>query len=212
MWLSHQFRVAHGKEAPITHVSPFQNFPLRRHSAPVKKSQFAYRGASHRLWTSQFDPSGMRRWRTIEFSADDLRQGCRRTRGFTYNDLLATCALEVFSRWNRLHCDGRRQKLGLWLPVNIRQQSAVGFGNGTGRIRLYNSICRSTPTFRQVPRDSPANLLVQPAWRMGCSARTPFNLCHFGRLLASPQLSQAPWVDMATGVFSHADSWTGRKQ
>jgi NRPS condensation-like uncharacterized protein len=136
MWLSHQFRVAEGKEHP-SDILPFQSLALRNHSSPVKKSRFAYRGPSHRLWTRHAQPSRARRWLTIDVAAGDLREGCRKTRGFTYNDLLATCALEVFNRWNRLHCNGRRQKIGLWLPVDVRQHSSVGFGNGTSRIRLY---------------------------------------------------------------------------
>ena len=137
MWVSHQLRVAHEKIAPVAEVSPFQNLHLRSHPSPVKKSRYAYRGPSNPLWTRRAKPSRARRWRTIEFAAGELREGCRRAGGFTYNDLLATCALQVFTRWNSLHCNGRQQKVGLWLPVNIRQQSAVGFGNGTSRIRLY---------------------------------------------------------------------------
>src|SRR5438132_4815524 len=137
MWLGHQLRVAYGKEASVAEVSPFQDLPLRSHSSPARRSRFAYRGPSHRLWTRRAQPTRARRWRTIEVAASELREGCRRTRGFTYNDFLATCALEVFSRWNRLHCSGHRQNVGLWLPINIRQQSSEGFGNGTSRIRLY---------------------------------------------------------------------------
>ena len=210
MWLGHQLRVAYGKEAPVTVATPFQDLPLRSHPAPVRKSRFAYRGPSHRLWTSQVEPSGIRRWLTIKFSASDLRQGCRRARGFTYNDLLATCALEVFSRWNRRHCGDRRLKLGLWLPVNIRQQSAVGFGNGTGRVRLYNryadraSLADKCREIRRqlswsnqhgewaVPAQPPFKSL--PIWAMARLLR-----CYLNR----------PWVDMATGVFSHAERWTG---
>ena len=46
----------------------------------------------------------------LKSPAAELREGCRRAGGFTYNDLLATCALQVFTRWNRLHCNGRSQK------------------------------------------------------------------------------------------------------
>ena len=210
MWLGHQLRVAYGKEASVAEVSPFQDLPLRSHSSPVKRSRFAYRGPSHRLWTRRAPPSRARRWRTIEVAASELREGCRRTRGFTYNDLLATCALEVFSRWNRLHCNGRTQKVGLWLPVNIRQQSSEGFGNGTSRIRLYaryggdaSLVDKCREIRRQVswsnrhgewavPQEPPLSYL--PQW-----AFTPFLRCYLNR----------PGADMATGVFSHAERWTG---
>ena len=210
MWLSHQLRVAHQKEAPVAEVSPFQNLPLRSHSSSVKRSRFAYRGPSHPLWTRRAQPSRARRWRTIEVAAADLREGCRRTHGFTYNDLLATCALEVFSRWNRLHRNGRRHKIGLWLPVNIRQQSSAGFGNGTSRIRLYarssdraSLVDKCREIRRQVfwsnrhgewavPQKPPLTSL--PRW-----AITPLIRCYLNR----------PGVDMATGVFSHAETRSG---
>jgi hypothetical protein len=210
MWLSHQLRVAHEKEAPVTEVSPFQNLLLRSHSSAVKRSRFAYRGPSDNLWSSRAQPSRARSWRTIEVAAADLREGCRRTGGFTYNDLLATCALEVFTSWNRLHCKGRRHKIGLWLPVNIRQQSSAGFGNGTSRIRLYarygeraSLVDKCRETRRQiswsnrhgewaVPQEPPLTRL--PRW-----AATSLLRCYLNR----------PGVDMATGVFSHAERWIG---
>lgn len=210
MWLSHQLRVAFEKEAPVAEVSPFQGLELRSHSSPVKKSRFAYRGPSDRLWTRAVQPTRARCWHTTEIAAADLREGCRKTRGFTYNDLLATCALEVFSGWNRLHGNGRKQKVGLWLPVNIRQESSAGFGNGTSRVRLYArygkhaSLVEKCREIRRqlswsnrhgewaVPHDPPLDFL--PPW-----AVTPLLRCYLNR----------PGIDMATGVFSHAEKWTG---
>jgi len=49
---------------------------------------------SSALWTRHAKPSRARRWRTIEVAAGELREGCQRAEGFTYNDLLATCALQ----------------------------------------------------------------------------------------------------------------------
>jgi hypothetical protein len=209
MWLSHQLRVAHEKESPVTEVSPFQNLPLRSHSSPVKKSRFAYCGPSNLLWTRHAKPSRARRWRTIEVAAGELREGCRRASGFTYNDLLATCALQVFTRWNRLHCNGHRQRVGLWLPVNIRQQSLSGFGNGTSRIRLYARYddCASLLSkCREIRR--------QVFWsnRHGeWAIPTEFPLAYLPPWAISPLLRgylRRPGIDMATGVFSHSELGT----
>ncbi|HWN11169.1 MAG TPA: hypothetical protein VNO50_18165 [Pyrinomonadaceae bacterium] len=208
MWLSHQLRVARNKESAVPEVLPFQDLQLRSHSSAVKKSRFAYRRPSDRLWTRTTEPTRTRRWFTIELPAAELREGCR-TRGFTYNDLLTTCALEVFRRWNRLHSGGRRQNIGLWLPVNIRQHSAAGFGNGTSRIRLYArynegaTLAEKCKVIRRqifwsnrhgewaVPQTIP--LASLPRW-----AVTPLLRCYLNR----------PGVDMASGVFSHAERWT----
>jgi hypothetical protein len=208
MWLGHQLRVARGKEAAVPEALPFQGLPLRSHSSSVRRSRFAYRGPSDRLWTRSNQPARTRRWITIEVPAAELREGCR-TRGFTYNDLLATCALTVFSRWNLLHCNGRRHKIGLWLPVNIRQHSATGFGNGSSRIRLYarhSAGATFVETCREIHRQifwsnrhgewavpQAAPLASWPPWVV-----TPLLRCYLNR----------PGVDMASAVFSHVEKWT----
>ena len=209
MWLGHQLQVAYGHERAVTEASPFQDLSLRTLPSPVKKSRFAYDGPSDRLWTSCASRSGARRWLTIKIAATDLRERCRRRGGFTYNDLLATCTLEILSRWNRMHGVDRGQKIGLWLPVNIRQRSSVGFGNGTSRIRLYARYAGATSLVdkcREIRRQvswsnrhgewvvPPVNALARlPRW-----AIRPFLRCYLNR----------PSVDMATGVFSHAERWT----
>jgi hypothetical protein len=210
MWLKHQLGVAYGHETPAIQVSRCEALSLRTTPSPAKRSQFAFRGPSDRLWTSNARPSGARRWLTIGVAATDLRTACRRTGGFTYNDLLATCALEVFTQWNRARGDMRKLKIGLWLPVNVRQQSSVGFGNGSSRIRLYaryadkaSLVDKCREVRRQVswsgqhgewfvPQDNPLESL--PLW-----AITPLLRCYLNR----------PGLDMATGVFSHAEGWGG---
>jgi hypothetical protein len=118
--------------------------------------------------------------------------------------------MEVFSSWNRLHCGDRRAKVGLWLPVNIRRQSAVGFGNGTGRVRLYNRY-----TERASLADKCREIRAQLSWSLqhgewAVPAKPPFKSLPLRAM--APLLRcylKRPWVDMATGVFSHAERWTG---
>ena len=206
MWVSHQLRVAQEKVAAVTQVAPYQHLLLKSHPSPVKKSRFAYRGPSEPLWTRRAKPTRARRWHTIQVAADELREGCRRTGGFTYNDLLATCALEVLRKWNVLHCEGGRQRVGLWFPINIRQRSEVGFGNGTSRVRLYpryddrtSLVSKCQEIHRQIfwsnrhgewaiPTRIP--LASLPPWATSALLRTYL---------------KRPGVDMATGVFSHVE-------
>ncbi|HLL74245.1 MAG TPA: hypothetical protein VK421_03195 [Pyrinomonadaceae bacterium] len=210
MWLGHQLRVAYGEQPPAAEASPFETLPLRTHPSPVRRSRFAHDGPSDRLWSPGTRPSRTRRWLTIGIAAAELRAGCRRVSGFTYNDLLAACALELFLRWNREHGAGRGQKVGLWLPVNIRRRPSAGFGNGTSRVRLYPRYAGAAPLAdkcrevrRQlswclehgewaVPERSPLTSL--PSW-----AARPLLRAYAGR----------PGVDMATAVFSHAERWAG---
>jgi hypothetical protein len=210
LWLGHQLRVATGRESFVAEAATFQPLALRSHSSPVKKSQFAYRGPSHPLACSRSAPSRTRRWLTITVAAARLQERCRQTGGFTYNDLLATCALEVFIRWNRTHNAGHKHKVGLWLPVNIRQQSSSGFGNGTSRIRIYARFADHASLIekcREVRR--------QVAWSLRHGEwSVPQNhpLTRLPVRVINPLLRSylnRPRVDMATALFSHAERWGG---
>ena len=206
LWLGHQLNVAYGVEAAETERAPFVDLRLRRLATSVRRSEFAFDGASARLWTSNSERSGKRRWLTIAFPASELQRACRRVGGFTYNDLLATCTLEVLCQWNSTH-DGNRQ-IGLWMPMNIRREASVGFGNGTSRIRLYarykedaSLVEKCREVRRQVSWSTEHGEWVVPdmPWFM----RVP-------RAITRPLLRRylnLSSVDMCTGVFSHAGSW-----
>lgn len=210
LWLGHQLSVAYGLIEPEVTPTPLADLPLRESTTSVRRSMFAHKGASDPLWTTNYIPSGARRWLTISFPATDLQRGCRRARGFTYNDLLSTCALEVFAQWNQKHDRRRRQKIGLWVPVNIRRQSASGFGNGTSRIRLY---ARYPPHASLV--DKAREIRKQVSWSTANGEWVVPQLPLFTRLprpVVAPLLNgylKQPTVDMATGIFSHADRWAG---
>jgi hypothetical protein len=99
-------------------------------------------------------------------------------------------------------------KIGLWMPMNIRREANVGFGNGTSRIRLYSRYkedasllekCREVR--RQVSWTTDHGEWVVP--EMPWFTRVP-------RAITGPLLRgylNLSSVDMCTGVFSHAGSW-----
>ena len=221
--VGHQLSVAYGLEAAQSERGEFDGLVLRRQQASVRRSQFAFDGASDRLWTANTRCSGARRWATIDFPAVELQKACRRAGGFTYNDLLATCTLEVLMRWNANHgrerggyCRGgtpwppaiaTQSKIGLWMPMNIRRNSGEGFGNGTSRIRVYARY------------DSDANLIEkcrevrrQVSWTSEHGEWVVPEIQWFSRLpspIISPLLRgylNLPSIDMATAVFSHVAS------
>ena len=206
LWLGHQLNVAYGLEEVERERAPFVDLPLRNLSPSVRRSEFAFEGASDRLWTPNSRRSGRRRWITISFAATQLQKACRRAGGFTYNDLLATCTLEALSEWNRAHSHG--MKIGLWMPMNVRREATVGFGNGTSRIRLYARYTRNASFVekcrevrRQVTWTSQHGEWVVPEISY---------FTHLPRPIVGPLLRgylKLPSVDMATGVFSHASSW-----
>jgi hypothetical protein len=209
LWLAHQLSVAYGLPPPASSAE----LSLRRASTSVRRSQFAYDGACDRLWTPEAMRSGIRNWTTFSFPSSDLRKACKRARGFTYSDLLATCALEVFALWNHSHQQNGPPRVGLWLPMNIRSRSFDGFGNGTSRIRLYASYPPSASLVEKARA-----VRRQVSWTTEHGEWAVPNVPLFTRLPASimrPALRHylnRPSIDMATGVFSHADRWAGNAQ
>jgi hypothetical protein len=205
LWLGHQLNVAYGLEAVQSELGEFNGLALRRSAVSVRRSQFAFDGASDRLWTPNLRRSGARRWLTIGFPATELQKVCRRAGGFTYNDLLATCTLEVLRQWNANH--GEQSKIGLWMPMNVRRESNVGFGNGTSRIRVY---ARYDPDAKLIEKCS--EVRRQVSWTSEHGEWVVPEIPWFTRLprpVVAPLLRgylNRPSVDMATGVFSHAAS------
>jgi len=197
LWLGHQLNVAYEIETDQLERGQFNGLTLRQSTQSVRRSQFAFDGASDALRTSHSKRSGTRRWSTISFPS--LQKFCRRAGGFTYHDLLATCTLEVFRQWN-----GYGAKIGLWVPMNVRRESREGFGNGTSRIRVYASYddgislvekCRAVR--RQVAWSTKHGEWVVPEDRW--FARLPDSIA---RPLLRGYL-QLPSVDMGTAVLTH---------
>jgi len=230
LWLGHQLNVAYEVEAAQLERGLFDVPLLRRSETSVPRSQFAYEGASDALLASRSKRSGSRRWSTICFDARELQKTCRRVGGFTYHDLLASCTIEVLSRWNGCRggppwpplcsqdgsCAGaategrpyKKCKIGLWVPVNVRKESRNGFGNGTSRIRVYANYARDAPLIekcRAVRR--------QVTWTTKHGEWVVPEFPWFTRLpdsIAAPLLRgylKLPKIDMATAVFTHATSW-----
>src|SRR5215213_8236680 len=69
MWLGHQLSVAYELKQPEVTPSSFSELALRRSAMSVRRSAFAHNGASDSLWTTNYEPSGARRWITINFPA-----------------------------------------------------------------------------------------------------------------------------------------------
>lgn len=203
LWLGHQLNVAYDLEAPQIERVVFNGLTLRRSSQSVRRSQFAFDGASDALHTSRSKRSGSRRWSTICLPSCELQIACRRAGGFTYHDLLATCTLEVFRHWNHKNC-----RLGLWVPVNVRRESHEGFGNGTSRIRVYANYDHDASLIEKcrAVRHQVAWTTEHGEWVV---PEVPW-LMRLPDLIAGPMLRgylQLPKIDMATGVFTHAGSW-----
>lgn len=196
LWLGHQLKIAYGLEREQTERGAFDQLALRHSDSSVHRSKFAFNGASDPLRTSGARHSGLRRWTTICFPA------IRRARGFTYHDFLATCALEVITKWN----GNDRAKIGLWIPINVRRESGTGFGNGTSRVRVYANYDRHTSLIEKcrAVREQIAWTTKHGEWVV---PDLP-SLMRLPDLILRPLLRnylQLPHIDMATAIFTHAN-------
>jgi hypothetical protein len=224
-WIGHQLKVAYRCEPEQVERGQLQAVTLRRSERSVRRSRFAFGGASEALRTSASKRSGSRRWSTICFDARELQRACRRVRGFTYQDLLATCTLEAIASWNN-NCGGgplwppvvaqngfraatagrpyKKCRIGLWVPVNVRREAREGFGNGTSRVRVYANYHHDASLI-----DKCRAVREQVAWTTKHGEWVVPELPWFTRLpdaLARPLLRRylnLPQIDMATAVFTH---------
>lgn len=204
LWLGHQLSVANGIAPPesCTQLS------LRHQENSVRRSKFAYDAACDPLWTVNATRSGTRHWITFSFPSVELQAICRRAGGFTYSDLLATCALETLREWNQRH--NTNVRVGLWLPMNIRRESYAGFGNGTSRVRLYARYPAAASLIEKA-RELRHQLSWSTAHGEWVIPELPL-LTRAPACIAAPLLRaylNRPSIDMATAVFSHADRWAG---
>ena len=203
-WIGHQLDVAYGLEPHQIERGRLDGPTLRRSESSVRRSRFAFAGASDALRTSASQRSGSRRWATISFDARELQRACRRWRGFTYHDLLATFSLEAIANWNN-NCRGGPTKVGLWVPMNVRREAKVGFGNGTSRVRVYANYDHNTSLL-----DKCRAVREQVAWTTKHGEWVVPEFPLFTRLpntLAGPLLRHylnLPQIDMATAIFTHA--------
>ena len=209
-WVRHQLRVSSGAEPPMQDVAPFEPVPLASSPPGARRNPDWMR--SERLWTRGGRPSGERHWGAFSIPVDGLEDLSRTRNGFTYNDVLAAAALETARWWNARH-GKQSNRVGLWLPINIRRDSFVGFGNGSSRIRVRH-VVQPTATFRekclsvrsQVDRARRNGEWIVPqkplALRLPLGAVAPVVRAYLRR----------PWADMGSLSFTHVQRWPGRDE
>ena len=215
IWLRHQFRVALRLRPEADEPPGPSPIALRGHRGRRGRGRYVFSWPASRLWRKGHQPSRNRRWVTTEIDANRLRAAATNSSSggarFTYNDILVACTLQAFWLWNRARDHRGGGRIGVWLPMNIRQQSQVGFGNGSSRIRIFREangrvslkdLCYSVRL--QVDRCKQEGQWSLP--KLDPFARLPYGAAAF--LLRT--YLRRPWIDMATGVFSHAERWPGQ--
>lgn len=169
---------------------------LQQHPRPHRRSVHAPAGPSARLAGGDVTRStGVRAWA--------LRSWPQRAtpEGFTWNDLLAAIALTAVERWNATRGGGA--EVGLWMPVGARVDHFAGFGNGSGRIRVYAKpfttfAARARAVREQLVWSREHGEWATPRW----AERLLLLPSRWVRAILRRQAS-SPDVDMGTTLFTH---------
>ena len=206
-WIRHQLRVAAGLEEGCTEPASVTAPALAEPPPGAKRNPGWAR--CEPLWTRSGEPSGGRCWTTFWLDPGPLLGLSRAAVGFTFNDVLAMAALETLHHWNRTHGEGGR-KVGIWLPVNIRQDPLRGFGNASSRIRVRRDYpdhlvladkCRAVRSQVDLARERGEWVVPQRTVLSRLPARVGFPLVR--------RYLDRPWADMGTAAFSHVQRWPG---
>ena len=209
MWLTHQLDVAYGHERPVAESHPIEPPSLRR--SMDRRRATARRRPADPLWHRPGLRSRGRRWHTIRFACGDLRRQIRERAAFTYNDALATVALETCARWNRSHSSGAH--VALWLPVDVRRAPRSNFGNGTSRIRVHTPFEENDPFPIKCRRvhDRVSSSMRSGEWSVPDEAAVTRLPAWLMRPLLRSYLAR-PWADTGSTAFSHVEHVNGRLQ
>lgn len=169
---------------------------LRTHPRPARRSVFApVRPSEAMLGGDAACATGVRAWHHLAFCPAGKGDG------YTWNDLLAAIALSTVEAWNTERGGGER--IALWMPVGARVQPFEGFGNGSGRIRLYarpaqGFVAQARSIREQVRWAKESGEWATPSW---ASALAWAPNAWVRRMLL--RQASSPDVDMGTTLFTH---------
>ncbi len=208
MWLHHQFKIAAGLETPVRELAEFKPVLVRHHASPMSSKASENFGSSQNLWTEGRQATAQLRWLTTELAARSFYRRCCEN-GVNVSDALAAATFEMLAAWNRRH-GAPSQRIGLWLPVNIRQRHASQFGNGTSRIRIHPGLSAGTSF---VDRCRGIRRQIQFGLRSGEWALPEGpTVTRLPLWITGPLLNvylNRPQVDMGTIAFSYVENWSG---
>lgn len=208
LFVEQQFRVARGLEAPP---------PLAEQTPPVLRegAKGARRnpdsGASTALATRPVPASAQRSWRTVTVPREPLTSLSRTVGGFRWNDCLLAAALDALAAWNERQ-GARADRIGLWVPMNVREEKFGGFGNGASRLRVHREPVPGASRRAFLERCRSVHRIVFRKKRLGEWVIPPLPVS--GRLfpLAAPFLGRwldRRWADFGTAGFTHLEHWPG---
>ena len=208
LFVRHQLRVARGASVPKARPEPGPPSLRRAPRRSVRNPGFR---TSTNLATLAGSPSPARRWRTVEIPDAPHYGRSRLLDGFTWNDALLAAALEAMTRWNE-RCEASTDRIGLWVPMNLREPQLAGFGNGASRIRVHRDPGAFGMKRSFLERCRAVRREVEAKKRSGEWALPSLSVPAPLAFLATPLLRRwldRPWADFGTAGFTHLRRWPG---
>ena len=206
MWLGHQLSVASGLRRRLFTVALCETSRCFRSSQQVRVRRRVRSTLDAECTVPEHGAGPRSVFRQLTCKAPAGRAG-----GFTYSDLLATCAPEVFARGTsdtpRTAAAGRTLVADEYPESIVRRLRQRHEPNSS--VRALSIDCLAG---RKNTRSAAADLVDDRVWRMGRS-RTSL-LTRLPGWITGPALRRylnRPSIDMATGVFSQSIAGAARR-
>ena len=211
LFLRRQLRMARGLDTmpprPQTDSPKLAEAPKGARRNPDSKTSAA-------LATRPGPASAARCWRTVSVPREPLASLSQTVGGFRWNDCLLAAALDALAAWNE-HQGVSADRIGLWVPINIREERLRGFGNGASRIRVHRERISGVKSRAFLERCRSVRRMVYRKKRMGEWAIPPLPVPAWLFSVAAPLLRRwlyRPWADFGTAGFTHLEHWPGDEE
>ncbi len=208
LFVQRQLRMARGLDTMLPRP---QRGSLKLHEAPKGARRNPGARSSTPVATRPGPPSAARCWRTFEVPREPLTSLAQTVGGFRWNDCLLAAALDALAAWNE-HRGAAADRIGLWVPVNTRQEWLRGFGNGASRIRIHREPLSAVRSRMFLERCRSVRRLVYRKKRQGEWAIPALPVPPALFPVAAPFLRRwlyRPWADFGSAGFTHLEHWPG---
>ena len=211
LFLQWQLQVARGLVP--SPVRPHKMQPVLRET-PKRARRNPDSRSSTPLATRSGLSSESRCWRTVLVPREPLVSLSQTVGGFRWNDCLLAAALDALAAWNERQ-GAKTDRIGLWVPMNVRQERLRDFGNGASRIRVHREPVSTVKSRAFLERCRSVRRMVYRKKRAGEWAVPTLPVPNWMFPIAAPLLRRwlgRPWADFGTAGFTHLEGWPGDEE
>lgn len=211
LFLQWQLQVARGLVPSPVRPHKLQPVLLE---APKGARRNPDRRSSTALATRSAPASAARSWRTVLVPREPLTSLSQTVGGFRWNDCLLAAALDALAAWNERQ-RARADRIGLWVPMNVRKERLRDFGNGASRIRVHREPVSAVKSRAFLERCRSVRRMVYRKKRAAEWAVPKLPVPNWIFPVAAPLLRRwlnRPWADFGSVGFTHLEQWPGDEE